>query len=144
MGRKIPNAKSIALSTVVVVNQPICCYCQTNVLLIVNHCCCCYQPTNILLIVNHCCCCCYQPNQFVVIVKPKCVVNFVNHLLLLLLSTIVVVRACVHGGFQFRPTNSLEILRGTSSGDSTGGYIEVRPGGVNKGAFVSAMLSRQV
>ncbi|CAN0161897.1 unnamed protein product, partial [Ectocarpus sp. 4 AP-2014] len=37
---------------------------------------------------------------------------------------------------------SVEILRGTSDGD--GGYIEVRPGGVNKGAFVSAILSRQV
>lgn len=36
----------------------------------------------------------------------------------------------------------MEILRGTSDGD--GGYIEVRPGGVNKGAFVSAILSRQV
>eukprot|EP00752_Nemacystus_decipiens_P007782 g6950.t1 len=40
---------------------------------------------------------------------------------------------------------SVEILRGTGSSDGgDGGYIEVRPGGVNKGAFVSAVLSRQV
>ncbi len=39
---------------------------------------------------------------------------------------------------------SVEILRGTGSSDAEGGYIEVRPGGVNKGAFVSAVLSRQV
>eukprot|EP00903_Cladosiphon_okamuranus_P012881 g12029.t1 len=40
---------------------------------------------------------------------------------------------------------SVEILRGTGSSDGgEGGYIEVRPGGVNKGAFVSAVLSRQV
>lgn len=39
---------------------------------------------------------------------------------------------------------SVEILRGTGSSDADGGYIEVRPGGVNKGAFVSAVLSRQV
>ncbi|CAN0068179.1 unnamed protein product, partial [Hapterophycus canaliculatus] len=38
---------------------------------------------------------------------------------------------------------SVEILRGSGASDE-GGYIEVRPGGVNKGAFVSAILSRQV
>lgn len=39
--------------------------------------------------------------------------------------------------------DSLEILRGTG-GENGGGYIEVRPRGVNKGAFVQAILSRQV
>ncbi|CAM9975335.1 unnamed protein product [Pylaiella littoralis] len=39
---------------------------------------------------------------------------------------------------------SVEILRGTGSSDAEGGYIEVRPGGVNKGAFVSAVMSRQL
>lgn len=39
---------------------------------------------------------------------------------------------------------SVEILRGSGSADGDGGYIEVRPGGVNKGAFVSGILSRQV
>ena len=38
----------------------------------------------------------------------------------------------------------MEILRSGGSAEGNGGYIEVRPGGVNKGAFVSAILSRQV
>lgn len=38
----------------------------------------------------------------------------------------------------------MEILRSSGSAAGNGGYIEVRPGGVNKGAFVSFVLSRQV
>eukprot|EP00612_Vaucheria_litorea_P006132 CAMPEP_0171470926 /NCGR_PEP_ID=MMETSP0946-20130122/414_1 /TAXON_ID=109269 /ORGANISM="Vaucheria litorea, Strain CCMP2940" /LENGTH=1149 /DNA_ID=CAMNT_0012000347 /DNA_START=172 /DNA_END=3621 /DNA_ORIENTATION=- len=37
---------------------------------------------------------------------------------------------------------SLEVLRG--GGGNAGGYLEVRPQGVNKGAFVDAMLERMV
>ena len=66
---------------------------------------------------------------------------------------LVVVFICItYDCFNMRPFDfdrdcricSVEILRGSGSADGDGGYIEVRPGGVNKGAFVSGILSRQV